>query len=226
MVKIYIADVTPLKEEKLYRNLYSAMDAGRCTKADRFLFAKDKRLCIGAGALLRFALQEEKVSYFSFAEHPNGKPYLMGKEKLYFNLSHSEEVVMCAVSDREVGCDVEKKTGFDYELAAFVMTEKDLKLIYQHEEEKKREDVFFRLWTLKESYMKATGLGILLEPKSFGMEFCEEGIRAVPSVDQRSFHFKEYVRNDGYCYSCCSLSEDFPDTMTEVDFRRISFPLL
>lgn len=69
--------------------------------------------------------------------------------------------------------------------------------------------------------MKATGFGISLEPKSFGIAFREEGIYATPSVDQRKFHFKEYVRNDGYCYSCCSLAEDFSDVMIEVDLGEL-----
>lgn len=222
MVKVYIANTAPLGEEEVYRLLYHSMDQDRRAKADRFLFAKDKRLCIGAGALLRAALEKEGIFRYSIAKHPGGKPYLAGNGNLYFNLSHSGEMVMCAISDREVGCDVEKKDGFDRKLADYVMTDDDLNRIYQQEGEQGRADMFFRLWTLKESYMKATGLGILLEPKTFGMEFYQGGIRAVPCADSRKFYFREYLTDDGYCYSCCGLSEAFPDRMTELELGSIA----
>lgn len=221
MVKVYTANTSPLRDEGLYQMFYHSTDQDRRAKADRFLFAKDKRLCIGAGALLRAALEKEAVFRYSVGKHPGGKPYLVGKANLYFNLSHSGEMVMCAISDREVGCDVEKKDGFHRDLANYVMTERDLRRIYQQEGEQGRSDMFFRLWTLKESYMKATGLGMLLEPKTFGMEFDEGGIRAVPDADPREFHFREYLTDDGYCYSCCALSEAFPNEMTELDLGSI-----
>ena len=69
--------------------------------------------------------------------------------------------------------------------------------------------------------MKATGMGILLEPGSFGISFHGGSIRAVPCADQREFYFREYIRNDGYCYSRCCLSDAFPDTMTQVEMNMI-----
>lgn len=220
-VKIYIADVTMLQDEELYTKMYTRLDSARRSKADRFLFAKDKRLSVGAGILLLYALQQEKVENASFVVGPNGKPYLDGEDNLFFNLSHSGNMVMCALSEQEIGCDVEQMAAFEHELAEYVMTEQEQSLIYGSDGENARQQMFYRLWTLKESYMKATGMGIPLEPKSFGIEFNGDGIHAAPPADQRSFHFKEYVRNDGYCYSCCSLTKNFPDSMIEVDFRNL-----
>ena len=101
------------------------------------------------------------------------------------------------------------------------MTEYELNRIYDLEKDSEQQEMFFRLWTLKESYMKATGLGIGLEPKSFGMVSRKDKVKVTPPVDEREFHFKEYFLNDGYCYSCCSLSEMFCDTMTDVDLDGI-----
>lgn len=221
MVKVYIADATVLKDEQLYRRLYTGLDASRRAKADRFLFEKDKRLSVAAGALLQYALQMENVWEPSIDVTPNGKPYLVGEEKLYFNLSHSEGMVMCAIAEKEVGCDVEKKTVLDRGLAEYVMTEYELGRIYGLERDEKQQEMFFRYWTLKESYMKATGLGIRLEPKSFGMIEWKNKFSVTPPVDEREFHFKEYFVDDGYCYSACSLSEMFCDTMTEVALGEI-----
>lgn len=221
MVKVYIADATVLKDEQLYRRLYTGLDVSRRAKADRFRFEKDKRLSVAAGALLQYALQMENVREPFIEVTPNGKPYLAGEERLYFNLSHSEGMVMCAIAEKEVGCDVEKKAVLDRRLAEYVMTEYELERIYGFERDTEQQEMFFRLWTLKESYMKATGLGIRLEPKSFGMIARKDKVKVTPPVDEREFYFKEYFVDDGYCYSCCSLSEMFCDTMTEVALGEI-----
>lgn len=221
LVKVYIADVTVLKDEDLYGKLYARLDAERRAKVDRFRFPKDRRLSVGAGALLMYALQKENVGNVSIEVKPTGKPYLAGKESLFFNLSHSENKVMCAVADKEVGCDVERKTEFDQALASYVMTKQEFQQIYGLESEAKQQEMFFRLWTLKESYMKATGLGIRLEPGTFGMKVEKESISVIPPVDEQVFNFKEYDMDDGYCYSCCSLSDEFSEGMIKVDLGEI-----
>lgn len=221
MVKVYIADVSVLREKDIYKKLYTRLDEARRCKAEQFLFEKDRRLSVGAGALLLYALKQEHVDDFSIGVQQYGKPYVVGRENLHFNLSHSGTKVMCALADREVGCDVEKLDVFDDELAAFVMTRQELDYIYSPKRDVGQREMFFRLWTLKESYMKAIGQGILLDPKSFGMEFVEDEIRVIPSADFGKFHFKEYRKNDGYCYSCCSLSGKFCHIMAEVDLRKI-----
>lgn len=221
LVKVYTADATVLKDEQLYRRLYTGLDVSRRAKADRFRFEKDKRLSVAAGALLQYALQMENVREPSFDITSNGKPYLVGEESLHFNLSHSEGMVMCAIAEKEVGCDVEKKAVLNRRLAEYVMTEYELDRIYGLERNMEQQEMFFRLWTLKESYMKATGFGIGLEPKSFGMITRKDRVKVTPPVDEREFYFKEYFVDDGYCYSCCSLSEMFCETMTEVFLEGI-----
>ena len=221
MVKVYIADVTILQDEEIYKQLYAHLDEERRVKTDRFRFPKDRRLSVGAGALLMYALQKENVGNVSIEVKPTGKPYLAGKENLFFNLSHSENMVMCVVADKEVGCDVERRTEFDRALASYVMTKQELQQIYGLDSEAEQQEMFFRLWTLKESYMKATGFGIGLEPGTFGIKMEKGSISVIPPVDEREFFFKEYYADDGYCYSCCSLSDAFSEGMTKVDLREI-----
>lgn len=221
MVRVYTADAEALKDKKLYKRLYESLDASRRAKADYFLFEKDKRLSVAAGALLAIALQKEGIWHPTMKIGANGKPYLAGEEKLYFNLSHSENRVMCAVAEMEVGCDVEKVTEVDYRLAEYVMTVSELEQIYKAEKKSEQENIFFRFWTLKESYMKATGLGISLEPGTFCIVSEMNKLKVEPPVDNRRFYFKEYFMEDGYCYSCCSLINEFCDRMMEVDLEKI-----
>ena len=220
MVKVYFAEVSALSDDHIFDQLYKNADLERRIKTDKFYFKKDKMLSIGAWTLLQHALLQEGLRDFSLFCGENGKPYLKGTEGCFFNLSHSGQTVMCAISDREVGCDVEKIAGFDPELAKLVMTNQEIKALNSLKNDREKNEMFFRFWTLKESYMKATGLGMALEPGNFGMIVENERICVAQSADEREFHFKEYIMNDGYCYSCCSLSNDFCNRMTKVDLRE------
>ena len=221
MVKVYIADTSPLTDTHLYRHLYESANAKRRLKADRFLFQKDKMLSIGAWTLLCYALKEEGIREFSIENRQNNKPYLAGLSDLYFNLSHSGHMVMCAIADNEVGCDVEEKTSFDSSLAEAVMTKEELHLIYQKKEYAEQMEMFFRLWTLKESYMKATGLGMELAPHTFGISLDSRGISLCRQKDEKKYSFKEYHLDNGYCYSCCALKNKISEHLLNIDLSSL-----
>lgn len=221
MVKVYAAEVSPLMDDRLYRKLYDRAPFDRRAKADRFRFQKDKLLSIGVWSLLCHALQEEGIPKFTVEQRENSKPYLAGVPGLYFNLSHSERMVMCAVAELEVGCDVEKKTAIDPALAEYTMTAGERERIYSFQECSEQEEMFFRIWTLKESYMKATGLGMKLAPVTFGMTFDDGTIGIRGQENSRKYFFKEYNLNDGYCYSCCSASERFMEDIIKVDLKEL-----
>lgn len=221
MVKVYIAEVSPLADDSLYRKLYERAPVDRRTKADSFLFQKDKMLSIGAWTLLCYALGQEGITEFSVGLHENGKPYLVGRPELCFNLSHSGRMAMCAVAEQEVGCDVEQRATLDPALAEHVMTAEERGRIYSSQDPGEQEEMFFRLWTLKESYMKAVGAGMQLAPDSFGISFENGRISVRGHENDWDYFFKEYQLDDGYCYTCCSLSERFADDMTRVDLREL-----
>lgn len=114
----YYSETDQLKDPALFMSLYGRVSAERRKKIDSYIFPKDKRLSLGAGILLRKALEDlgEDPDSFSLAHAGNGKPFLLDSS-IHFNLSHSEERVMCSVSDCDVGCDVEKIRQTDTDMA-------------------------------------------------------------------------------------------------------------
>ena len=106
-IKVYTADVREREDTELFLRLYSLVSIERKKKTDRMVFAKDKRLSLGAGALLEYALGAEGVSDFTMTTEHNKKPCLANKGDIKFNISHSGTKVMCVVSDSDIGCDVE-----------------------------------------------------------------------------------------------------------------------
>jgi 4'-phosphopantetheinyl transferase len=100
-----------------------------------------------------------------FAYGPKGKPSLAGPSinpRLQFNMSHSHELALCAVSlVREVGIDVEYMRPMPEaeSLAKRFFAEAEHALIQALSIEEQAH-AFFRLWTAKEAYLKATGQGL------------------------------------------------------------------
>ncbi len=219
--RTYYSDTYSLEDPSVYSALYRQMPERRKNKADRFLFPKDRRLCIGVWTLLRKALEDlgENPDSIVIGEEENGKPFLE-ESWVKFNLSHSEERVVCSVSDSAVGCDVEtiKYAGLDMAERFFHGSEYDSIAALRGTEEMPR--MFCRYWTLKESFMKATGLGMSLPLDSFRIDLGDT-IRVEQRVDALEYHFKEYDPRDGYRCAVCSTNPEFEPSLRFVDLADL-----
>lgn len=88
-----------------------------------------------------------------------GKPYIKNLP-WYFSMSHSGEYVFCAVSDEEIGADIQMcKPLKNHHLEKRYFTEREQQLL-EWKTEEERQKIFYRLWTKKEAYGKLTGDGI------------------------------------------------------------------
>ena len=205
-IKIYTADVRSLTDARRFQQLYDRVSPERRSKADRMRFEKDKCLSLGAGALLEAALTAEGVSDFTMTVSHDGKPRLAHEKNVHFNLSHSGTKVMCALSDSEIGCDVEQIKESDMKIAKRFFHPAEYEALMQCGDTE-RNGLFFRYWTLKESFMKATGLGLQLPLDAFCIVLDGSGIRVEQSVDARAYDFRELDFNDGYRYAVCSVDK-------------------
>lgn len=146
-------------------NLLSAAERER---AARFKFEKDRRLYTGAHAALRSILAgylNVALADLQFETGPRGKPRLaltFTEDKLEFNLSHSHEVALIAVTrEREIGVDVERiREDFGFaEVAKRYFTAKEVSAIEALPEDLRRR-AFYQCWTSKEAFLKAMGVGL------------------------------------------------------------------
>lgn len=161
MIKLAYCDVSDLNLLKAYELLPES----RKEKVDKFRFNKDKKLSAGAYLLLENLLEEENISKPAFKTGKYGKAYISNWENIYFNLSHSGKMVACAISDREVGVDIEyNDPEIDLNIAKNYFYNCEYESIMKSETPS---DEFFNYWVLKESYMKYTGLGFNLDLNSF-----------------------------------------------------------
>ena len=168
MIKLAYMDVSNLNlNESYYRLPYF-----RRSKVDNFRFIRDKKLSAGAYLLLEKLLCEVGVEKPILKYGKYGKAYISNFEDIYFNLTHSKKMVSCAISDREVGVDVEHiDPTIDLNIAKNYFYNEEHESIVNSQNPI---DEFFKYWVLKESYMKYTGLGFQLNLNEFTIEIKDE----------------------------------------------------
>lgn len=193
-LKIYYLDLKAVSESEI-ELWYSQMSNEKKLAADRLLNA-DKRLSkIAADALCRKAISENcgiPCNEIVFGTSKNGKPYSVNAQ-IEFNVSHSGNLVVCAVSEKEIGIDVEKIRTVNPRACEKFATEKEIDYINS------TTDGFFRIWTLKEAYFKCIGTGLGSDIKN--VSFDVDGNSITCSEQGFNCFFKEIA--DGYICSVC-----------------------
>ena len=175
-------------------------------KAEKKLFISEKkfrynRLSLCGRVLLGYILKKYyDISSFSYHYGENGKPYLKDVA-VFFSISHSGNYVLCCVSEKEIGCDIEKIKDYNPKVAKRFFTAKEAQIL----KNKETEDVYFaKLWTLKESILKKEGTGIVggLDTYCFADYIGEEKFEA--------YGYAFYnCRFGEYMLAVCSEKSDF-----------------
>ncbi|HEY3919480.1 MAG TPA: 4'-phosphopantetheinyl transferase superfamily protein [Stellaceae bacterium] len=156
-------DVPPATEEAA-RALLSAEERAR---ADRFVFARDRRRHTIAHAAMRVLLSAYTGSApgdIRFATLAHGKPVLETHTGLHFNLSHSGERALLGVTTlAEIGVDIEfRRVVADRDAIARSYFAAGEYRALEGLASDLRDLGFFLCWTRKEAYVKAVGDGISL----------------------------------------------------------------
>lgn len=208
MIYTWMADVEKLMDETIYRKYYEVVPKFRKKKADGLRFAKDKAQSIGAWVLL------EKMRQY----------YGAGEDNV-FNLSHSGRYVMCSLADRadvKVGCDVETVKEYKRNLAKHFFTEHEYERIEEEKTEEGKKRMFYRYWVWKESFMKATRLGMKLGLDTFAFEFIDGNVifTKKPRRFEGEYYVKEYeVPDYDAAAAVCSDCRDFCKEMHFFKFE-------
>lgn len=209
MLKIYVADITPLYDTACYRQKMELMHEKRREKILKFRSEGDRCRGLAAGLLLREALLGEGISYDDavFTLGVSGKPRL-SDAAVSFNLSHAGKRAVCAVSDHEVGVDIERLSRFEkagervQRIAHKILSARERELW----ENNSSSEELVRLWTKKESYAKLTGEGIACD---FSEIDTAEG----------AFYQEREVTGGYYVSVCTGLRSDTAQWVT-VDLKN------
>jgi 4'-phosphopantetheinyl transferase len=154
--------------EPQLQNLAAALSSDEMARAERFYFQEHRQRFIAGRGILRTILGrylDIQPLQVQFNYQHRGKPVLtdtFADSGLAFNLSHSQGLGLCAVNcTREIGVDLEYiRPMSDLEaLAKRFFLPREYEMLRSLSPNQQQE-VFFRYWTCKEAYLKATGDGL------------------------------------------------------------------
>ncbi len=171
-MKLFLMDVSRFQKKMLFDAAFPRIPLWRQEKVLALYHEKDRCLSLGASLAFEYGLDSYAIPPFcrEIALNKYGKPYLSKFTQIQFNLSHSARLAGCLFSDVE--------TGFDVEEIAYATENEVLenRVLHPHErvflQEKPMQSsmarcyFFYAMWTLKESYLKALGCGLSLEPNT------------------------------------------------------------
>lgn len=176
----------------------------RIEKIERTKQKKSQLQSIYAGLLLEYALCEMGLSgrTLTFLKNPDGKPYIAEYPELFYNLSHSKDYVALVMDEHPVGVDVEGlRVGYQKLVHRFFAPDEVAFL-----QESWSDETFTRLWTRKESYLKATGYGMRM-PLS-GFSTLQEKVQVneqmtAEMLEDASYYLAGTVLDGEYWLSVC-----------------------
>lgn len=186
---IRILDIRNLNIEEISKKVSEE----RLKKAEKYKYDADRVRAIAAHYLLNDMIEQLNINIetpVSPVVDSHGKPHIYDeneKDLFEFSLSHSGDYVACIISDKKCGIDIEKISDRPFEkIAKRICHEEELKDING---DVKR---FYDYWTLKESILKAVGLGLSLDMRSFKL------VRECNTVDDSSCTIKMHGSKESY----------------------------
>ena len=152
-----------------------------------------KLLLIGLKDLYGISFESQDQPVIVKGEH--GKPYLKDFPHINYNISHTDGLVACGIGDRQLGIDVERIRPFRNTILRKVFSDAE-KRHMDEIPESERSQYFFLVWTLKESYLKASGLGITVPLTTISFEWKKEA------------SFYQTMLKGDYVLSICTLGDE------------------
>jgi 4'-phosphopantetheinyl transferase len=206
MTAVYTVDIRGLAEKK--EKLLEMLLPERREKALCYRFPEDQLRCIAGGLLMQEILGVRDGGDLAFNRY--GKPYLKSGG-IHFNLSHAGDYAAMAVDGQPVGVDIEKIGRADAEVAQRCFQEIEMEYVFG--ETGDPDERFYSVWTLKESLMKASGLGLNLAPETF----C---VLPLGTAEQggRIWRFRQYKPDKDHILSVCAARDDFAPGLIKIEF--------
>ena len=219
---LYIRVPEKVERENLFIHLQGFV-SGECY--NEVLGYKNKEVALRrllGETLISFALREYwglPLGSYRILRGEKGKPFIVGRENVFFNLSHSGEYVVCAVSDREVGIDIEKRAKARMEVAGRFFHEGEVRML-KSLSGTEQDRLFFNYWSVKESFLKYIGTGLTRPLNSFIVTFTGERVSLYEGINGLPLHVNACPVDAGYACYVCSEYDGLPE-IREVTFEEI-----
>lgn len=216
-VELYIIHTGFLDEEEVFQKRLNQVSFERRQKVLACKIREDQKRSLAAGLLVERIVEEHGYSSRQITSGEDGKPYLSGVDDFFFSISHSGEYAVCAVGDVPVGVDIQQKRRTRLNIARRFFASQEADEIEKQPEDG-QDEMFFRYWTGKESYLKLTGQGIMGGLDSFLVDLKEKRILDLYS-GQKEIYLKEYHCLEDYYITVACYSKKFAAFVRKIYYR-------
>lgn len=193
MNKLYFSEISKEIYFEKFKKLLPSVSNVRQEQINRLHFDADKKLSLYSELLVRIEickLLDIRNDEIVFGRNGYGKPYLKGEPNFYFNLSHTRNAIVVAISDKPIGIDIEKIRIGSLAIANRFFDKSEVAYITREASGKDKR--FYEVWTKKEAYVKYIGMGLSVPLYSFNV-FDNNILKQIQTTEK-----------DGYIISVCS----------------------
>lgn len=164
------------------------------------------RQLLAAGLNNLFGLSVPKDLPPDFVQlKPGGKPFLPDHPEIFFNITHCKGLAACAFHHHPIGIDAELPGYFPEILIRRALAEPEQQILQvRGRTPALRQEWFYRLWTLKEAYVKCSGTGVDTDLTAFSFTFTQQKSGA-PKIlcSDSSVQVFQHQLNRGQVLSIC-----------------------
>lgn len=210
-MKIYYFDIKVLRDRKLFDQMLKTIDSKKKEEVNKQKITADKLRMLAGGLLINFVRKEYGIDN-EIVVDKYGKPEFK-KSKVKFNLSHSGKFAIIAVSDRNIGIDIQKIKEDKHRVAERNFTPAECDYINKARTDEARCQRFSEIWTMKEAYLKNIGLGLRKPLNSFEIDM-KDGKARVKGL--KEYNFIQFKMDQMYMVSICSDRRDTEYEVKEV----------
>lgn len=215
MNQVYAIHIDHHLDQYIFAKLQEYISSEKKEYISRFYKYEDAQRSLLGDILARYCICTQfnmKNEELVFRNNEYGKPMVMSNDNIHFNISHSGNFIVCIADNHPVGIDVEEIiliNNIESILDSF--SEEEINILMSQSKEK-RLNLFYVIWTLKESYVKAQGQGLSIPLNSFSV------VSDIFLTPQKGININEYsLFHDFLCgkaiYSVCTLNPKPPSIM-------------
>lgn len=213
-VQVYVCPVSRVPQDHMVLSHYLGfLSSAEKLRYDQY-HPKAARLFLISRVLVKTVLADKlgiSPHQVNIQLHPNGKPFVQGSKAVYFNVTHSADVIILAVTEEgEIGVDIEQvDREFEWMRVDSVLAPIEIEWIKENERMNSSSvyQRFFQIWTLKEAYIKCTGEGMSRHLKKLNFHVLPEHIQFLDSTNDaqktEEYYFESYIYDSNFIFSIC-----------------------
>jgi 4'-phosphopantetheinyl transferase len=199
-------------DQTVIRRLCPYVSHDMQNRLQRFRLIEDQVRSLFGEILVRiFAIERWNIpnSQIEFVRNKYAKPALLGNPNFNFNISHSGEWVVAAFDTSPIGIDIEYVQPIELTIADRYFTQAEIAQLYD-QPLNERLAFFYKLWTLKESFIKAVGKGLSMPLHTFSFRLINGDITVCSDSEMGQFYFQQYQIDADYQLAVCGTLPYFP----------------